>query len=51
MAEHSKDFEQIKMWYLEGLWSKTRVRNAVMKGKITAEEYKEITGEDYAERS
>ena len=47
MAEHSKDFEQIRTWYIEGLWSKTRVRNAVMKSKITVEEYKEITGEEY----
>lgn len=45
--EHSKDFEKILAWYREGLWSKTRVRNAVTKGKITEEEYKEITGEDY----
>lgn len=45
--EHSKDFEKILTWYREGLWSKTRVRNAVVKEKITAEEYKEITGEDY----
>ena len=41
------DYETIKKWYDSGLWSKTRVRNAVIKGKITEEQYKEITGEDY----
>lgn len=44
---HSKDFEKILAWYREGLWSKIRVRNAVMKEKITAKEYEEITGEEY----
>ena len=46
--EHSKMFEKIKSWYESGIWSKEWVRNAVAKGKITAEEYKEITGEEYA---
>ena len=45
--EHSKDFEKILKWYREGLWSKIRVRNAVEKKRITAEEYMEITGEQY----
>lgn len=45
--EHSKDFEKILRWYREGLWSIIRVRNAVEKKKITAEEYMEITGEQY----
>ena len=39
-------FEQIKYFYEKGLWSKQRVRNVVDK-VLTAEEYKEITGEDY----
>lgn len=39
-------FEQIKYFYEVGLWSKQRVWNVV--GKVlTAEEYKEITGEEY----
>ena len=46
---HSKMFEKIKGWYESGTWSKEWVRNAVIKGKITAEEYHEITGEDYEE--
>ena len=40
-------FEQIKKWYEEGLWTKAMVRNAVRKGKITAEQYEEIVGEPY----
>lgn len=39
-------FDKIKYYYEVGLWSKQRVWNAV--GKVlTAEEYKEITGEEY----
>lgn len=40
-------FEKIKRWYEEGLWTKTMVRNAVRKGKITAEQYEQIVGEPY----
>ncbi|MBR6859855.1 MAG: XkdX family protein [Acidaminococcaceae bacterium] len=40
-------FEKIKKWYEEGLWTKAMVRNAVRKGKITAEQYEEIVGEPY----
>ena len=40
-------FEKIKKWYDEGLWTKAMVRNAVRKGKITAEQYEEIVGEPY----
>lgn len=49
MAEHSKMFEKIKYWYDNGMWSIGMVRNAVVKGKITAEEFYEITGEEYEE--
>lgn len=45
--QHSKDFEHIKELYDNGLWSKKYVRNAVVKKKITAAEYEEITGEEY----
>lgn len=41
-------FEKIKRWYPK-LWNKTMVRNAVKKGVITAEQYKEIVGEEYEE--
>lgn len=40
-------FEMVKDFYDRGLWSITRVRNAVVKGWITAEQYEEITGEPY----
>lgn len=50
--EHSKNFDKVKTYYenyINGkrpFWSKANVRNAVGRW-ITAEEYKEITGEDY----
>lgn len=44
---HSKMYNKIKKWYDEGIWTKSMVRDAVVKGKITAEEYKDITGEEY----
>lgn len=40
-------YQKIKKYYDDGRWNKTMVRNAVLMGKITEEEYKEITGEDY----
>lgn len=40
-------FEMVKDFYDRGLWSKTRVRNAVIKGWITADEYELIVGEPY----
>ena len=40
-------FEKIKKWYESGMWTKNMVHNAVVKGKITEEEYTEITGEAY----
>ena len=43
----SKHFKKVKSYYDNGLWSVERVRNAVVKSWITAEEYKIITGEDY----
>ena len=44
---HSPNFNKVKNYYDKGLWNIDRVRNAVVKGWITAEEFKEITGEDY----
>ncbi len=43
----SKHFKKVKMYFDSGLWSIERVRNAVVKGWITAQEYKIITGEEY----
>ena len=43
----SKNYNKVKSYYDRGLWSIERVREAVVKGWITSEEYKLITGEDY----
>ena len=43
----SKHFKKVKGYYDSGLWSIERVRNAVIKGLITAEEYRIITGENF----
>lgn len=45
----SKLYEKIKSYYDTGLWSKTRVKNMVIKGFITKEEYKDIIGKEYEE--
>lgn len=45
----SKLYEKIKSYYDTGLWSETRVKNMVIKGFITKEEYKNIVGKDYEE--
>ena len=37
--------EKIKKWYEQGLWTTEMVRNAVIKGKLTEDEYREIVGE------
>lgn len=40
--------EKIKKWYPK-LWTINMVREAVKKGIISADDFKEITGEDYVE--
>lgn len=40
-------FEKIKYYYDNNYWTKEMVGNAVVKGKITSDQYKEITNEDY----
>ena len=40
-------YERVKYYYEAGLWSKPMVKQAVKKGVITKEQYKEITGEEY----
>lgn len=45
--KHSARFELVKGYYDAGLWKKKAVKNAVVKNWITAEEYEEITGEQY----
>jgi hypothetical protein len=43
----SPKFEKVLQYYRRGLWSIDKVRNAVVKGWITAEEFTIITGEAY----
>ena len=45
----SKICEKIKEYYNTGLWSEERVRNMVVKGIITEEEYKAIISKEYKE--
>lgn len=42
-------FKIVKRYYEKGIYSKEDVAKFVKAGKITAEQYKEIVGEDYAE--
>ena len=44
----SEKFDKVKTFYDNGLWNKAQVKNAVVKGWITAVEYKLIVGEDYS---
>lgn len=46
-VEHSAKFEMVQSFYIRKAWTIDKVRNAVVKGWITEEEFKEITGEDY----
>lgn len=46
MAElHSKNFEDIRNYYLMGLWSLAALKQSVLFNFITQEEYNEIVGE------
>lgn len=45
----SKMYNKVKDFYDKGLWPINRVKNAVVKGWITAGEYELITGEKYEE--
>lgn len=45
----SRWYQVCKKNYELGLWSIDRLKQAVDAGRITEEEYKEITGEDYEE--
>lgn len=42
------NFETVKRNYDKGLWNAVMVKMAVKKGVITKEQYKEITGKEYA---
>ena len=45
----SSKFEKVKSYYERGLWDISRVRNAVVKGWITSDEFFLITGQVYEE--
>lgn len=47
--EHSKYYEKVKKYYKNHIWNEARVREAVAKGWITAEEFEEIIGKPYKE--
>lgn len=40
-------FEKVRSYFEKGLWFASMVRNAVLKGWITAAQFTEITGEEY----
>lgn len=42
------NYETIKKNFEKGLWNAMMVKMAVRKGVITKEQYKEITGKEYA---
>ena len=42
-------FKYINMFYKQKLWTIEQVRAGVQMGKITTEQYEEITGEPYQE--
>ena len=46
---HGKNYEKVKRYYGMGVWTKKMVCNAVAKGWITPEDYKELTGEEFQE--
>lgn len=50
MAKKSK-FEMVKNFYDNGLWKEKRVRDAVIKGWISPENYREITGQNYEDNN
>ena len=43
----SEKFEEVKKYFDMGTWSEKKVRNAVVKGWITAAEFQTITGKAY----
>lgn len=43
----SKYYNKVLKYYTIGAWNINQVRNSVLKGWITEEEFKLITGEDF----
>ena len=44
-------YEKVRGYYIAGLWDKVRVKNAVEKEWISADEFLFITGEYYEQNS
>lgn len=42
-------YDKVKYYYDNGYWSIQRVRDAVVKGWITPEQFEKITGKPYEE--
>lgn len=42
-----KDIKEMAIEYFPRLWKEPRIRALVVAGKLTAADYKEITGEEY----
>lgn len=40
-------FLKVKRYFENGFWNEERVANAVIKGWISVDEFREITGADY----
>ena len=47
MTEHSQIFEKAVKYYEEGLWKKSYIKALTKAGKLTQEEYTQITGEEF----
>lgn len=45
----SKMYKKIKAYYDSEFWNEVRIRNMVIKGVITKEEYKNIIGRNFKE--
>ena len=43
----SAKFDTVKKYFNMGMWTEQKVKNAVAKGWITAEEFESITGKEY----
>lgn len=43
----STHYEKVKTYYVLGLWDDSKLRNAVIKGWITEDEFELITGKQY----
>ena len=42
------NYDKAKQNYERGLWTKEMIKTLVAKNKLSAEDFKKITGEDYA---